>query len=552
MATNNQFAARLSQLQHFQKSQDHSHIINTLTTAFDSDANEIIKKWTSNETLSADEKKYIDSYSIVQLSFVKYCLFYANTTTNVQVLTERIQERLFQKKQIDTLAAAVDFIREQQSVNSNTAEIDDLLLVYIMRMIDARSLAYRLFKNIALPPTKLNNALNECLLHQHAKKYLRDVQSASATDTNTIIDNRLQFFIGCCTFAVALYHENKDKLTNNESNNKYIYLLAKYVRVMLKEKDFGDNKFIHYCLRGVLALLTNCIPREHWLTIMNEALANENDEDAQRRNPLNLDLFSSIVNKLLASSTLQKKTKESDLNDETLLVDAALVFLVKWSDTQRDRDDDEEEERNHNNNSSSPLDQPNQLLRCFQSHEHFPKTAQRIVAYVDAKYDRVRLMALSLSSNIMNYQDFQDLGKQKPHMATDLVKLIFDFIDQAAKQSDHRYKGIPFDTLLLYLHRFLVQDFIKRETLVYLSRIIEYAKQQHSYALKILRRMSTNPDLVSDLSKDPHLKRFLDTDADVIHGVNEKMFKIIRDIRQNLAPPPPKVTKPLGEWYYVG
>jgi len=456
--------------------------------------------------------------------------------------------RLFQRRQTEELANAVEFIREQQPNSNNSANENNLILVYIMRMIDARSLAYRLyFKNLDPPPKKLNDELIECLLHRHAKNYLYNVKSINTTNQNISIDYRHQFFIGCCTFAVALYEDNKERLKDNE-HNKYICLLAKYVRVMLSKTNFAENESILYCIRGILALLTNCIPTEHWLIIMNEALLNENNDNAQKKNPFNLDLFSLIINKLLTSKTLQKKTEESGSNDETILIDTVLVFLVKWSDTQRDLDNDDEEDKNDNNHLS-PFDEPNQLLNCFRSHGQFQDTALIIIPYIDAKYDRLRLMALSILSNIMNDEDFEKLNTKKLDMAKDLVKLIFDFINQAAKPPDYKYKGISFDKLLNFLLRFLVQDFIKEETLPYISKIVDYAKHYNLYALKILRRISTSPKAKEGLSKDKDaaLTQFLKTDAENLYGngVNEKMYKVVKDINQNLAPPPPKSTGPL-------
>ena len=518
--------SRLAQLKELEKSKDYSDIINNFNPDFDSDANRIIEKWASNETISNDEKKFIDSYSNIQFSYVKYCSFDWNTVADILALISKFPGRLFQRKQIEILADAVRFIREQGS----TSIEDEYMLNCIMRMIDTRSLAYRLcFKDIydRRPPTELNDELKECLMHRQTKNYLHDAKSNNDTNRNTSIDLRHQFFLGCCTFAVALYEKNKEELINND---KFVYLLAKYIRVMLNKKDFKDNEGIHYCLRGIFALLTNYIPHDYWLNIMNNGLGNETDEDAQKKNPFNIDLFSLIINRLLAANTLQKKTEESNLNDETLLLDAVFVFLVKWSDTPRDLDDDEE-------NSSSAPEQPNQLLHCLQSHQEFQQTAQILVPYIDAKYDRLRLMAISILSNIMSEQDFKDLENKKPHMAKDLVKLHFDFINQAEKQSGHAYKGIPFYTLLHSLLRFLVQDFIKKETLPYISQIVQYAKNQDIYPLKILLKISTDPKLCGDLSKNADLKKFLDTDADIIYGSNSNMYNIVKYIRQNLAPP---------------
>jgi hypothetical protein len=535
MTSNTNFNSRLSQLEKFDNSKDYLMIVNTLTPDFDSGTNDIIEKWISNNTLSNDEKKYIDLYSNIQLSFVKHCFFNSNTIADVQTIIDKFRMRLFQVTQTATLAGAVEFIREQQPSSNNGANENDLILVYIMRMIDARSLAYRLyFQNLKPPPKKLDDELKPCLFDRHGKKYLYDVKSTDEINKNTLITYRHKFFIGCCTFAVALYEENKDMLTDNERNNKYICLLAKYIRIMLNKKDFAKNESILYCIRGIFALLTNCVPNEYWLKIINQALKNPTDDDAQQKNPFNLDLFSLIINQLLASNILQKKTEESSSNEETLLVDAVLVFLYKWSDTQTDDDDEED-----NNNNSSPCDEPNELLHCFRSNKQFEHIAEIIIPYTDAKYDRIRLMALSILSNIMNQQDFENLKNRKPNMAKDLLKVIFDFINQAVKQEKHKYKGITFDTLLrcLLRSRFLVQDSVKQEVLPYVSQLVGYAKDRNVYALKILRKISTNPDLQEDLLKNVHLKQFIETDAN-IYEVNPRLYKIVKQLRQNLSPFP--------------
>lgn len=535
MASNNDFNSQLSELEKLEKSNDFSNIINTLNNNFDSKTNDIIKKWISNEILSTEEKKYLNLYSNIQLSFVKYCILNSNVQANVETLIEKFPSRLFQTKQTNTLADAVKFIRDQLDNNN-----DDLILVYIIRMIDARSLAYRFcFKNLSSPPKTLNDELKICLLDDYAKKILHDIKSIDRTHQIISINNHHKFFIGCCTFAFALYEDNKDKL-NDDRYYKYICLCAKYIRVILNQTNFEQNQSSLYCIRGILAILTNCVPLENWLKIMNDAFRNENDQEAQAKNPFNLDLFSSIVNKLLASKSLQKKTEQSGLNDETLVLDTALVFLVKWSDTQRNLNDDDVQ----NENNLSPLEEPNQLLRYFCSHEQFVHATKILIPYTDAKYDRIRLMALSLLSTVMNYEDFQKLEEQKPHIAKDLVKLIFDFLNQAEKQPNYKYKGISFDMLLHYLLRFLVQDFIKEKTIPYISQIVIYAEHNHLDALKILRKISTNPELTDDLLKNKDLKEFLETNADIKYGANEKMYKVVKDIRQNLAPLP-KETKPL-------
>jgi hypothetical protein len=542
MASSNDFNSLLSQLQELEKSKDYLNFGKTKNIDFDP---KISGKWISNDTLSTEEKTFIDLYSNLQLSFVEYCLFNSDTKEDVQPMIEKFPGLLFKKSQTDVLAEAVEFIRTQSSNNNNSVKEDDLILVYLMRMIDARSLAYRLcFIELSPPPDRLNKELKACLADRQGKDYLYDIKSNNETDKNLPITDRHKFFIGCCTFAVALYEGNRDYLKDNDGDNKYICLLAKYVRILLTKENFAKNESILHCIRGVLALLTNCVPTASWLTIMNDALANENNEDAQAKNPFNINLFSLIINKLLASASLQIKAKESGSNKEILLLDTALVFLNKWSDTQADLSDEVDE-----NNNSSPFDKPNQLLRCFCSHEEFQQTVKIIIPYVDVKYDRLRLMAVSILSLTMDAQDFEDLNKRQPNITKDLIKLIFEFINQAEKRPNHKYKGISFELLLRYLLRFLLQDSVKEETLPYVSKIVDYAQKHHLYALKILRKISINPKLRDNLLKNVQLEQFLKTGANDLYSVNPKMYKIVEDIRRNLVPPKP--TKPLGRWYHL-
>ena len=220
MTTNNNFNSLLSELEELNKSKDYLNIGNTLGRRFDSNINDIITKWTSNATLLNEEKKFLDLYSILQLSFVEYCLFDYNITINDENIIELIRKCLFRSKEIIILKQAVIFIRDEQKSNDSETEEDEIL-IYLMRMIDARTLAYRLcFKDLNPPPINLNDELILCLTHRHAKNYLHNIKSIDETNQissiNKILHYRHQFFIGCCTFAVALFETNKEILNNND------------------------------------------------------------------------------------------------------------------------------------------------------------------------------------------------------------------------------------------------------------------------------------------------------------------------------------------------
>jgi hypothetical protein len=544
MTTNNDFNSLLTQLEQLEKSKDYLSIGNTLDRRFDSKINDIIGKWTSNETLVNEERKFLDLYSNLQLTFVEYCLFDYTITINDENIIELFRKCLFRAKQIDGLKQAVIFIRDEQQTNDTESE-DDEILLYLMRMIDARTLAYRLcYKDLNPPPTNLNDELILCLNDRHAKNYLYNIKSLDETDDTTLINRKLnyrhQFFAGCCTFAVALFEENKGILKDKD-HTKYICLLAKYVRVVLRKNHFEEYQSMLYCLRGILAILTNCVPTENWINIINTALANEEDDNAQQANPFNTDLFVLIISRLLASNILREKTIQYGSSDATLLVDIALIFLNKWSDTPRDLGDDDDADET--NNESLLSDEPNQVFRLLRSNTELGEklgSSRVIIPYIDAKYDRLRLMALSTLSNIMSFKDFEDLQKKKPTMAQDLVELIFDFINRAVAQSTRKYKGISFERLLRYLLRFLVQDVVKKQTITYISKIVDYAKDRQLYALKILRRISSSPEMKQDLINDLQLKEFLENEANILFDSNPRMKKIIDQIRRNLAPEQPK------------
>lgn len=533
MTSTRQFTSRLSQLAEWEKSNEYLKIIDELNEHFDSDANKILEKWTSAEPLSTEENQYLKFYSNIHLSLVKYCLFHSNTKPEIQALIDKLLGRLFQVRQIETLAETVNSIRNQQSDGNPSINENDPVFVDLMKLIDARSLTYRLIADVDRANVELDDALNDCLLHSQTKSYLRDVLSNKDTPSNQPITYQHQFFLGCCTFGVALFQGNKEKLKDDEKYDKHICSLVKYVRIMLNRTDSTDNPSIHYCLRGIFALLTNSIPHAYWLDIMNKGLIEDADENAQMKNPFNLDLFSLIINKLLTSEILQEKTKQSTLNDETLLIDSTMVFLVRWADTERNTEDNEDEK------SSST----NQLLHNLQCEKAFERTTQILIPYIDAKYDRLRLLTLAILSILMNNQDFEKFKSVKPHMAKDLIELTFNFLDRASKEQEQKYKGISVDTLLHYLYRFLIQDFIKRETLPYLPNIIAYAKALNEYAVKILRRLTTDSEVLDQLRKDQNFKQFVDKDADVRFPKTSRLYPTIVDIRQNVSPPAPSPPK---------
>lgn len=534
MAHTNDINSLLFQLEELNKSKDYSAIGNTLDR-FDSKITDIIKKWISNSKLSNEEINVIDLYSKLQLCFVEYYFFESQSTVDNESIIELFRKCLFRMKQINDLKQAVIFIRDEQPSNDNKTE-QDQMLIYIIRMLDARSLAYRLcFKDLNPPPRDLNNELNLCLTHDYAKNYFYQMKLNHDTNKTFNISYRHEFFVGCCTFAIALFEENK-RIFENDDKTKYICLLAKYVRIVLSRKKFEENKSCVYCLRGILALLTNCVPTNKWTPIINRALANPDDKDAQVANPFNREFFSFIIVRLLGSKTLRNKAVQSDSNDITSLIDVALIFLNKWCDTTEDLTDD----RDYTiSNESSSSDEQNQVLRLLRSTELSNEdlhASQILIPYIDAKYDRVRLMAVSTLSRTMNYTDFQNLQQKKPNMAQDIVKLIFYFIDRAVIAVNYQYKGISFELLLRYLLRFLVQDVIKEETIPYISKLVTFAERRHLNALKILRRISSSTKLTQKIIENPEFDKFLKTTADALFDNDPTMKRIIEEIRQNLTP----------------
>ncbi|CAF4031103.1 unnamed protein product, partial [Rotaria sp. Silwood1] len=504
--TNNNLNSLLSQLEEVEKSKDYLSIGNRLDRRFDSKINDIIRKWISKDKLLNEEKKFLDLYSKVQLCFVEYCVFDSQLIINNKDIIELFRTCLFRTKQIEDLKQAVIFVRDEQPSNDNTTEEDEML-IYLMHKLP---------------------------FHLHAKNYLYNMNSNNNTNKNMHVSYRHRFFIGCCTFAVASFDENRGYLKNDD-NKKHICLLAKYIRIVLNKKNFERNKSFLYCLRGILALLTNCVPTENWIHIINRALVNKNDDDAQQANPFNNDLFSLIIVRLLGSNIFRDTAIRSDSNDITSLVDVALVFLNKWCDASRDLNDDDDE----NNNDSLSSDEPNQIINFLRSSTLLGGklgTAQIIIPYIDAKYDHVRLMAVSTLSKIMNFQDFQDLQKKKANIAEDIVKFIFEFIDRAFVQGNLKYEGISFERLLCYLLRLLDHDFVKKQTLPYIPKIVTYAEERHLNALKILRKISSSQDMKQDLRNNFELNEFLTTKASCLFASDPMMKKIIEQIRQNLLP----------------
>lgn len=535
MAHGNDINSLLSELQTLDDSHDPSIIGDKLNRQFHSKTIDILRKWISNDRLSNEEKHYINLYSKLQLSFVEYHFFKPQPTNDNRDMVDVFLKFIFQRNQIDELEQAVSFVFDRRASKDNKIEEDEML-TYLMRMLDARSFGYRLcFEDLQPRPTGLNNALKTCIFNRHAKDYFYDIISSDNKKKKIHISNLRLFFMGCSTFAVALYDDNKTIFENDNNNNKYICILAKSVRIMLNTEHFEDKEPLLYCLRGVLALLTNCIPTEPWLRIINNALANSNDENAQQANPFNEDLFASIIIRLLGSQTLQKKALKSSSNISTSLIDVALIFLNKWCDMAKDFNDDDDE----NNNESSLEYQDNQVLHLLRSNTFFDKNSRIssiFIPYINADFDRIRLMAVSALSRIMSNEDFSRLDKERPNMAQDIVNLIFTFIDRAAASERSQYKGISFELLLRYLLRFLVQDLIKEQTIKYLPKIVEFAEQRHINALKILRKISSSAKMIPHLLKSQELTEFLRNTADALFDNDRKMKNIVEEIRQNLIP----------------
>ena len=556
MASNQSFHTLLSVLEELTQTDDHRKIAQALNVSFDATIKDIFTKWINNESITDEERRWLDLYSRLQLFFVERCFLNSSATNEDAETINCFPRYLFRSKQTDILKEVVIFVREEQKVPDASTE-GDSMFVYLMRMLDARALAYPLcFKSLKPPPTSLNEELLLCLAHLDAMQYVQAIELLSENDTSgprtELLHYRHQFFIGCCTLSVALFESNHQIVIKSDPK-KYICALATYVRVMLKEKDFVQNLASVYCLRGIMAILTNCVPTDSWLRIINRALAEGSDEDARKENPFNREFFQLIIHRLIGSPLLRNQATLSEICQGTLLVDIALIFLNKWSDTgdSLTNDDDDAEE---NNNPSAPPTETNQvfaLLRADAELDGNLKASQIIVPYIDAKYDRLRLMALATLSNIMEFTDFENLQVSKPNMVHDVVKLLFYFIDRAFANPKKEFKGISFNRLLRYLFRFLAQDVVKSQTITYVSELVTFARNFHIYALKILERISSALALKEALLSNEAFRTFFDNDASIQYESNSSMKKLSDQICRNLKWKQPEESSGMSRQIFV-
>ena len=182
-----------------------------------------------------------------------------------------------------------------------------------------------------------------------------------------------------------------------------------------------------------------------------------------------------------------------------------------------------------------------ELLRSptNEGEAHGEKT-KLILRYLQARNGRTRLMAFALLANMMNYKDLNELEKTHPTIANDLVDLIFSFIRKADNTDKERaYAGISFDVLLRYLYRFLNQHFVKRAMVKYIPDLVQYATNHETTALRILRRISLNPELRQQLVASVELTKFLRDVADVMYRLAVVEHEIVEHIRQSLRADPP-------------
>ena len=556
MASNQNFHSLLSALKELTQTDDHRKIAQALNVSFDTTIKDIFTKWINNESITDEERGWLDLYSQLQLFFVERCLLNSNEANEDAETIICFPRYLFRSKQTDILKEVVTFVREEQKVTSASTESDSMF-VYLMRMLDARALAYPLcFKSLKPPPTSLNEELSLCITHPDAMQYLQAIEPLSENDTSgprtELLHYRHQFFIGCCTLSVALFESNHQIFIKSDPK-KYICALATYVRLMLKEKDFAQSQASVYCLRGIMTILTNCVPTDSWLRIINRALAEGSDEDARKENPFNRELFQLIIHRLIGSPLLRNQATLSEVCQGTLLVDIALIFLNKWSDTGdslTNNDDDAEED----NDPSAPPTETNQvfaLLRADAELDGNLKASQIIVPYIDAKYDRLRLMALATLSNIMEFTDFENLQISKPNMVHDVVKLLFYFIDRAFANPKKEFKGISFNRLLRYLFRFLAQDVVKNQTITYVSELVTFARNFHIYALKILERISSALALKEALLSNEAFRTFFDNDASIQYESNSSMKKLSDQICRNLKWKQPEESSGMSSQIFV-
>ena len=523
----------LTCLEELAKTDDHCAIGQALDVRFDSTIKGIFDKWMSNEMITVSERRLLNLYSQLQLVFVERCFLTSNRTAEDEETIRSFPQYLFRIKPIKILAEVVIFIRDTQQVTDRSTE-QDWMFIYLMRMLDARALAYRLcFKSLQIVPTGLNEELLACVTPDNAEQYLHAAKtlgdnglSGSSVD---VLDYRHQFFIGCCTFSVALFDSNHDIFTKPE-HKKYIFVLVEYLTTTLKRKDFAEDLASVYCLRGILAILTNCVPRDNCLRIINRALADGSDEETQKENPFHRELFVIIIDRLLASPILKNQAMLSEPCPATLLVDIALIFLNKWFDTLESFHDDDDD-------ASGPPPEPNEVLRLLRADTKYTEglmVSQIIAPYIDAKYDRLRLMALATLSSIMNNTDFEQLQTSKPDMVCDIVQLLFGFIDRAYEHQPKQFKGIPLDHLLSYLYRFLSQDVVKEQAICFVTKLVHFANNRQWYVLKILQRISSSLKVKPDLLKNEAFQKFFNHDADILYANDQSVKKIIGQIRQDL------------------
>ena len=281
-------------------------------------------------TLTRMEKAAIDLVSSLELIIIQHLMELQNEEKPLPTNQFNVGQRFFLQMKIGVLAVLVEVAQEEN--------LDDDILLYLSRMIDARALSYQWFWNELPPQMYLNKGLGGCVKHQKTKDALDQTNFPGET-RHRISVNTQRFFLGSSTFAVASF--SKDEFQLNADDTKLVCRFAKFVRTILSEENFVENEANVYCLRGIFALLTHNISREYWLPIINEALASESGSPARQRNPFNAHFFSSIFSKLLGSPKLQKDARESTSNDGALLVDIALVFLERWCYTALNDENDE-------------------------------------------------------------------------------------------------------------------------------------------------------------------------------------------------------------------
>ena len=529
----NDFQELYGDLQQLAKTTDYSSIAQTLTARFDPTTKSILSKWKANATLDQEERSYVHLLSEVESSLVRHSLSIYNRGEEDQENTDLFSRCLFRSNQVKILEELVIFIRDEYSFGK-----DDGIVLDLIRMLDTRTLAYRLcFDNLNPPPNNLNATLKECLNHHRAKMCFDEITLPDITPKKRGV-NQHRFFVGCVTFAVALFKKNLSTAVP-QMEDKYIYRLAKFVRVILRRPNFEKNELNIYCLRGVLAFLSNCIPTEHWLQVINTALVDPNNIPAQQMNPFNVDFFSLLIYSLLGSKHLQKNATQSEANDEALLVDIALVFLDKWCYTS----DDEESGETSKTLVPSTSNQVLHFLRSTDETHSNPRKPTYFRPYITAKYDRIRLVAFAVLVNVIDYQDFE---KSNPgRMANELVDLNFFFLKRA--ESKRIYKGISLNLLFSYLFRFLVQDVVKKAAMKYLPDLVDYARKQEPRALQSIYRITTSSDqsVRTSLAESVELNAFLDKEAKTLFESNLGMQKLHEQIQANLKPPP-ALTE--GQW----